>query len=129
MSKQQTTEENKINHNDAITEKNEIPKFYTRSDDEFGAEVADVSSSSARIQEQPGTQIFTPRKEEEKGRGWGLTAVVLSVVAWFIWPSLLAPAAVLAGLVAFIQGRRGLGLVAIIVGLIAFFSNIGNAIL
>ncbi len=127
MSDNVGTEKNSDIETNAFTADNEAPKFYTQSDEEFASEVADVRMT--RTQNEKRNQIYTPAKEVDKGRGWGLTAVVLSIAAWFIWPSLLAPAAVITGLVAFLRGRRGLGSVAIAVGLIAFFSNMGNAIL
>lgn len=110
----------------AFSADNEAPKFYSRSDEEFAAEVADGKVS--RFQDQPRNRIDSI-KEVDKGRAWGLTALILSIAAWFIWPTLLAPAAVIIGLIAFMQGRKGMGSVAIIIGLIAFFFNIGNAIL
>lgn len=127
MSNNPETEKNKEVNKSASSAKNEVPRFYSRSDEEFSAEVADVSTT--RSLDQRGGQIYAPNNEVEKGRGWGLTALILSIAAWFIWPSLLAPAAVIAGLVAFLQGRRGLGSVAIVIGLIAFFFNMGTAIL
>jgi len=111
----------------AFSADSEAQKLYSRSDEEFAAEVADGKVS--RNHNHPANQIFTSTEQADKGRGWGLTALILSIAAWFIWPSLLAPAAVIIGLVAFVRGRRGLGSVAIVLGLIAFFLNIGNAIL
>lgn len=111
----------------AFSADNEAPKFYSRSDEEFAAEVAEGRVS--RSQDQPRNHIDSSTKEVDKGRGWGITALILSIAAWFIWPILLAPVAVITGLVAFMQGRRGLGSTAIVIGLIVFFFNIGNAFL
>lgn len=111
----------------SMSANNEAPKFYTRTDEEFATEIADTRAT--QFQDQPRNHKELSADKVGKGRGWGLTAVILSIVAWFIWPLLLGPAAVITGIIAFTQGRKGLGSVAIVVGIIAFFSNIGNAVL
>jgi hypothetical protein len=111
----------------AFSADNEAPKIYSRSDEEFAAELA--GGSASRYQDQPANQTSSSTKQADKGRAWGITALVLSIAAWFSWPFLLAPAAVITGIIAFMQGRRGLGSVAIVVGLIALVSSIAIAIL
>lgn len=59
-------------------------------------------------------------EEEAGGAGWGMAAIALAIASWFIWPAVLAPAAVIAGVAAFVQGRRRLGAWSIALGIIAF---------
>lgn len=114
---------------DAFSADAEAPERYSRSDEEFAAELAEGNVNNARVQqsdnETPTAAVDRkPTRQADQGRAWGITALVLAIAAWFIWPALLGPAAIITGFVAFRQGRRALGSWSIALGLIAFIANI-----
>lgn len=59
---------------------------------------------------------------EESGRALGFVALALAIVAYFIYPLILGPAAAIMGFIAWRQGRKALGIWSITLGIIAFFA-------
>jgi type VI protein secretion system component VasF len=58
------------------------------------------------------------RKEEAGGFGIGLTALILSVLSFFVWPFVLSIAGIIVGIFA-VRRRSALGWWAIAVGIVA----------
>ncbi|RAL25905.1 DUF4190 domain-containing protein [Thermoflavimicrobium daqui] len=62
----------------------------------------------------------------DKGRGLGITGLILSIIAFFIWPFILAPAGIIIGAISIRRGSSygwwavGIGLVALVFAVIAF---------
>jgi hypothetical protein len=102
----------------------EAPKRYSRSDEEFASEIAEGRVTRPKFVKSQQVNNTNGAQQADQGRAWGITALILAIASWFIWPTLLAPAAVITGFVAFRQGRRGFGAWAIVIGLIAFIVNI-----
>ena len=101
----------------AFVADSEAPKFYVDPDEEYAAELAD----GAFVQhESHGHAQGRTQAGAKPGRMWALVALGLAIAAWFIWPAVLAPAGMVAGVVTYIRWRRAAGAWAIAVGLIAF---------
>jgi hypothetical protein len=85
-------------------------------DEEFAAEVAPVRPFTERFQDDRRTD---DREETaDRGRGLGITSIILSVLAFFILPFVMAPAGIVVGVIA---ARRGsaLGWWGVAVGIVA----------
>lgn len=60
------------------------------------------------------------RDTNNRGFGWGITGVVLTILSFFLWPYLLAPLGIILGVVGVSQGNRtgwwaiGIGVIALI---------------
>ncbi|MBA4493213.1 YrzE family protein [Paenactinomyces guangxiensis] len=85
-------------------------------DEEFAEDMA-VSSPEA-LREKKDRRAEDGRETADAGRGLGITAIILSVLAFFLWPYILAPAGIIIGV---ISARRGssLGWWAVGIGVLA----------
>ncbi|SCW48602.1 hypothetical protein SAMN04487970_100965 [Paenibacillus tianmuensis] len=92
--------------------------------DEFAAEITYPGGGSrqerSRITQPVAvTENGTEEKADTSYRWLGYTALVLSILAWFLYPALLGSTSALLGLFAYMLGERSLGTWSIIIGLIA----------
>jgi hypothetical protein len=108
-------------------------KNETNANEEFAAEVAAAPPLVDRrvnedrlIQPEDDVPNEQPVKKDtfEKGRGLGITALILSIVSLFIFNVFLGPIAAIMGIFAYRQGQRSLGIWSIILGTIALFIGI-----
>ena len=51
---------------------------------------------------------------------WGAVAILAAIASWVIWPTVLGPFGAIAGVVAYMKGRRSLGGWAFALGTISF---------
>ncbi|MDO3678182.1 hypothetical protein [Paenibacillus ehimensis] len=65
------------------------------------------------------TENGAQEQAETSYRWLGYTALVLSILAWFLYPALLGSTSALLGLFAYMLGERSLGTWSIVIGLIA----------
>lgn len=84
-----------------------------------GKDVTDTEFAQ-EVVSQPNDTFSQDNKSEETGRGygWGITGIVLSVLAFFLWPYLLAPIGIILGVVS-VNQRSSLGWWAIVIGVLA----------
>jgi hypothetical protein len=59
-------------------------------------------------------------EEAEPGMTIGLAGLLIALVSLFVLPSILGPAAVVIGFMAFVKGRRSLGVWSMALGVISF---------
>lgn len=117
----------------AFAADSEAPRFYA--DEEYAAELADGQLAGGRAVGSvggaggaggAGQAVGHEQSRDEAdgattaGRVWGILALVMAIAAWFIWPAVLAPAAMVTGVVSYVRWRRSAGAWAIALGLIAF---------
>lgn len=58
----------------------------------------------------------TVDREEEEGKGMGITSIVLSLISIFLWPAILASAGIIVGFIAFRRGARTTGTWGMVIG-------------
>lgn len=84
-------------------------------DEEFAAEMAAAPAA-------PGARTRNAGEEEEAlpGATIGFAAIVLGVLSFFVYPSILGPASAVIGFMAYVKGRRALGVWSMALGIISF---------
>ncbi|MCI3919718.1 hypothetical protein MO973_05665 [Paenibacillus sp. TRM 82003] len=90
-------------------------------DEEFAAEFASAPATG-------GTRSSSNEEEAEPlpGATIGFAAIILAVLSFFVYPSVLGPASAVIGFMAFVKGRRALGVWSIALGIISFVSFLTN---
>ena len=95
-------------------------------DEEYAAEVADIdvtprrvySNSNTRHEETNTVQNNVTSSNSTAGV-WGTVALIAAIASWFVWPTVLAPVGIIAGIVAFIKGRKAIGGWSVAIGIIS----------
>lgn len=92
--------------------------------EEFAAELTYPSGGSREERSRIMHPVAVTENGAEEGaetsyRWLGYTALVLSILAWFLYPALLGSTSALLGLFAYMLGERSLGTWSIVIGLIA----------
>lgn len=82
-------------------------------DTEFAQEVISNPNNESNVTHDENHQDRT-----EEGYGWGIAGIVLSVLAFFLWPYLFAPIGIILGVVG-VSRKSNLGWWAIAIGVIA----------
>jgi len=91
--------------------------------EEMGADFAvgngvNYSRGDAERNEEAATEV------RSSGYGLAWVAFVFAVASWFLWPVLLGATAGVIGVIAYMQGARGLGGTAIAIGIAAMLFNL-----
>ena len=81
--------------------------------EEFAAEVAEPDTDF-RADDRPVVR--------EDNRLIGFLAIALAILSLFVWPLILGPAAVIAGMISYAREARGLGVAAIVIGILSFLA-------
>jgi hypothetical protein len=86
-------------------------------DEETSAEVSPKLQGMNQPSERPRSHEKVNEGANE-GKGWGIASIVLSILSFFFWSYLLAPAGIILGIIAIRKGSR-VGWWAIAVGVVA----------
>ena len=84
--------------------------------EEFSSEIADVANNE--IEQTENSTFGNDADTGDQTTGW--IALTLAFLSLFVWPAILGPIAVVAGIVAWMRGSRALGIGSIVLGLISF---------
>lgn len=92
--------------------------------EELATEVAPVRPRLVqnRIEEDRDFPDPAEKDRTKAGTGLGMTALILSILSLLFMPVLLAGAGIVIGIIAFMQGSRGLGLWSIGIGAISLLN-------
>lgn len=88
-------------------------------DEEVSAEVSPTPAANMNLKQEE-EQGQASNEDSTSGRGWGIVSIILSILSFFMWPYLLAPAGIIIGIIAIRRGSRlgwwatALGIVALI---------------
>lgn len=80
---------------------------------EFAQEIISNPNQESNVAHHENRQDRT-----DEGYGWGIAGIVLSVLAFFLWPYLFAPIGIILGVVG-VSRKNNLGWWAIAIGVIA----------
>lgn len=86
--------------------------------EEFSSEIADVANNE--IEQTENSTFGNDADTGDQTTGW--IALALAFLSLFVWPAILGPIAVVAGIVAWMRGSRALGIGSIVLGLISFLA-------
>jgi len=91
--------------------------------EEMGADFAvgngvNYSRGDAEHNEEAATEV------RSSGYGLAWVAFVFAVASWFLWPVLLGATAGAIGIIAYMQGAKGLGGTAVAIGIAAMLFNL-----
>src|SRR5690606_25936706 len=96
------------------------PGYDNMYDEEYAAELTGATPKSiVRMKdEQPSHGAAEDRQTivPFKGGVWGAVAMIAAIMSWFLWPAVLGPVAVIAGIIAAVKGRHSLGGWSIVLG-------------
>ncbi len=88
--------------------------------EEFSSEIADVANNE--IEQTENSTFGNDADTGDQTTGW--IALALAFLSLFVWPAILGPIAVVAGIVAWMRGSRALGIGSIVLGLISFLVSL-----
>ncbi len=88
--------------------------------EEFSSEIADVANNE--IEQTENSTFGNDADTGDQTTGW--IALTLAFLSLFVWPAILGPIAVVAGIVAWMRGSRALGIGSIVLGLISFLVSL-----
>jgi hypothetical protein len=95
----------------------ELKSTKTKANEEFGAELTVPASGPRNHRVEKGEE-----EEAKPGATIAFGAIVIAVLSFFLFPSILGPVAAVIGFMAFVKGRRALGVMSMVLGIISFVS-------